>query len=406
MLAPLALLSPRSDVRQVTGGDVFGSAGIAGGLQARPRNVDVIHRTGKTGGSGASPEIRAELQVREKTLFKTEMSRRGVLRAGAVAACAVALPGCANVIAGGAAYDASDLSADPTVLVATNRKPVGSGREEPWFGTERGTLNAARAVMTPPGEGRFSLASIGLDHWKLARVERLADVGDLMRLSPQRDLLLYVHGYNTNFESAVLDAVKLSDGIRFRGHTMVFTWPSRAKLLDYGYDRESAMWSRDALERTLDSLLTSPSVGTIHIVAHSIGTMVTMEALRQLYARHGEAASTRIGSIVFASPDIDMDVFSASVDRIGGLAPKVTIVTATNDRALSVSRWIAGGMTRVGAAEKAQLERLGLRVIDASQQGWGIINHDLFLSNADIRKVIRQAIDGRFAGRAPGGGPS
>ena len=146
------------------------------------------------------------------------------------------------------------------------------------------------------------------------------------------------------------------------------------------------MWSRDALERTINLLLASPTVGTIHIVAHSIGTMVTMEALRQLYAHQGEAATARIGSIVFASPDIDMDVFSASVDRIGGLAPKITIVTATNDRALSVSRWIAGGMTRVGAAEKAQLERLGLRVIDASQQGWGIINHDLFLSNADIRQ--------------------
>jgi len=59
-----------------------------------------------------------------------------------------------------------------------------------------------------------------------------------------------------------------------------------------------------------------------------------------------------------------------------------------------VSRWIAGGITRVGAAEKAQLERLGIRVIDASQQGWGIINHDLFLSNAQIRKVIRAAVDG------------
>jgi hypothetical protein len=32
-------------------------------------------------------------------------------------------------------------------------------------------------------------------------------------------------------------------------------------------------------------------------------------------------------------------------------------------------------------------------VIDASDSGWGIINHDLFLSNADVRKVIRQAID-------------
>jgi hypothetical protein len=52
-------------------------------------------------------------------------------------------------------------------------------------------------------------------------------------------------------------------------------------------------------------------------------------------------------------------------------------------------------MTRVGTAEKAQLERLGLKVIDASQQGWGIINHDLFLSNEQVRQVIRRAIEGR-----------
>ncbi len=69
-------------------------------------------------------------------------------------------------------------------------------------------------------------------------------------------------------------------------------------------------------------------------------------------------------------------------------------MTATNDRALAVSRWIAGGITRVGAAQKAQLERMGIRVIDASKEGWGIINHDLFLSNAQIRKVIRGAVDG------------
>jgi hypothetical protein len=43
---------------------------------------------------------------------------------------------------------------------------------------------------------------------------------------------------------------------------------------------------------------------------------------------------------------------------------------------------------------------LGLHVIDASKQGWGIINHDLFLSNAQIREVIRRALDGqpRLAG--------
>ena len=69
------------------------------------------------------------------------------------------------------------------------------------------------------------------------------------------------------------------------------------------------------------------------------------------------------------------------------------MITATTDRALAVAGWIAGGMTRVGAAEKAQLESLGVRVIDASAEGWGLINHDLFLSNRDIRRIIREAVD-------------
>ena len=62
---------------------------------------------------------------------------------------------------------------------------------------------------------------------------------------------------------------------------MVFSWPSKAKLFDYGYDRESAMWSRDALDQVMSGLMASPITGRIHIVAHSIGTMLTMEALQQ-----------------------------------------------------------------------------------------------------------------------------
>ena len=121
-----------------------------------------------------------------------------------------------------------------------------------------------------------------------------------------------------------------------------------------------------------------------------------MEALRQVYMRLGLQAIERIGAVVFAAPDIDMDVFSSSVERVGALASRITVITATNDRALAVSGWIAG-VTRVGAAEAEALKKFGVRVIDASHEGWGIINHDLFLSNAQIRQVIRKAIDGRSA---------
>jgi esterase/lipase superfamily enzyme len=332
------------------------------------------------------------------------VSRRSLLRVLGAGASVFALEGCSSLAGTGAGlpFDAAELTSNPTLLVATTRKPANGGRSKPWFGSERAArMTLARARLKAPSEGRFSLSSIGLDDWRLEAIAPVANMGELLPPSGgMREVLLYVHGFNQTFETAAIDAANLSSGIRFRGPSMVFAWPSKAKLFDYGYDRESAMWSRDALEDVLSGLISSPAVSRIHVVAHSVGTMLTLEAIRQIYDRHGGVVVERIGTVVFASPDIDMDVFSSSVQRIGPLASKITVITSTKDRALAVSSLIAGGITRVGAAEQTELKRLGLQVVDASQEGWGIINHDLFLSNAHIQRVIRRAIDGQPQGGA------
>jgi len=329
------------------------------------------------------------------------VSRRALLGGLACAGSALALDGCADLGATGALFDASSLSVDPTLLVATTRKEANGGRAKPWFGPERAsTMTLARAKLVPPDNGRLSLASVGLDDWRLDTVEPISgEIGDLLAQAGGGggDVLIYVHGFKQTFEKSALDAAHLSDGIRFHGRTMLFSWPSKAGLFDYAYDRDSAMWSRDDFERVLHSVVTAPGVGRIHIVAHSMGTMLTLESLRQLEAQYGDNDADRIGAVVFAAPDIDMDVFSAAITHIGPLARKITVITSTNDRALALSGRIAGGTTRVGAAEKAAIERLGVRVIDASQAGWGIVNHDLFLSNADVQQMIRRSIDAAAA---------
>lgn len=288
---------------------------------------------------------------------------------------------------------------DPTLLVVTTRKPVNGGRSKPWFGPERATsMRVVQAKLVAPDESRLSLASVGLDDWRLDRLEPVStDVGDLAAQAGTGDVLIYVHGFKQTFETAVLDGAHLSDAIKFRGRTMVFSWPSKDGLFDYAYDRDSAMWSRDGFERMLSALVSAPGAGRVHIVAHSMGTMLTLESLRQLYAHYGDTVTGKIGAVVLAAPDIDMDVFSSAVQRIGPLAGKITVIAATNDRALALSGQLAGGMTRVGAAEKAAIARLGVRVVDASAEGWGIINHDLFLSNTEVQKVIRRSIDGTTA---------
>jgi esterase/lipase superfamily enzyme len=334
--------------------------------------------------------------VRDLLQDETAVSRRALLGGFGSFASALALGGCASLGATGARFDASSLAMDPTLLVTTTRKPVKGGRAKPWFGPERAsTMTIARAKLVPPDESRFSLAAAGLADWRLGGIEPVSGgVSDLLaQAGGGPDVLIYVHGFKQTFETAALDAAHLSDGIRFRGQTMVFSWPSKAGFFDYAYDRDSAMWSRDDFERVLQSIVATPSGGRVHIVAHSMGTMLTLESLRQLHARYGDTIAGKIGAVVFAAPDIDMDVFSSTISRIGPLARKITVITATNDRALALSGKIAGGMTRVGAAEKTAIEQLGVRVIDASDAGWGVINHDLFLSNGEVRQVIRRSID-------------
>ncbi len=354
----------------------------------------------EAGAYGGQCSRRFRVIVRRLLQHEAIVSRRALLGGLASLGSAFALGGCAGMAATGARFEASSLSTDPTLLVATTRKRVNGGRAKPWFGPERATaMTVARAKLVPPDDGRLSLASVGLGDWRIDAVEPVSgEASDLLAQGGGGgDVLIYVHGFKQTFETAALDAAHLSDAIRFRGRTMVFSWPSKAGLFDYAYDRESAMWSRDDFERVLNSIVSTPGAGRVHIVAHSMGTMLTLESLRQFHARYGDTVADRIGAVVFAAPDIDMDVFSAAITRIGTLARKITVIAATNDRALALSGRIAGGMTRVGAAEKAAIARLGVRVVDASDEGWGIINHDLFLSNADVQKVIRRSIEGTTA---------
>ena len=75
-------------------------------------------------------------------------SRRALLGGLASFASVLTLGGCAGVGATGARFDASSLSVDPTLLVATTRKRVNGGRAKPWFGPERASaVTVARRSM-------------------------------------------------------------------------------------------------------------------------------------------------------------------------------------------------------------------------------------------------------------------
>ncbi len=313
---------------------------------------------------------------------------------------AIGVGGCSTSPGGSSAFAAIGtqqpatkigIAADPTLTVVTTRNAVKGARSKPWFGTQRANQPSnVRVRLSSPADSAFS--AVGIGDWSITSVDTVPVGESFAAGKSRRDVLVYVHGFNQSFETAALDAARLSEGLEFRGETMLFSWPSKNSLMSYMYDRESAMWSRDALEGMLDELIVDPSVGQVHIIAHSMGTMVAVEALRQLYDRRAASMTHRFGAIVLASPDIDMDSFTSSVARLGAMSRKITVLTVANDRALGTMRDMAGGVTRVGIAEKPRLEALGIRVIDASDYDGGGLNHDLFMTNAQVRQAIRRFI--------------
>jgi esterase/lipase superfamily enzyme len=132
-------------------------------------------------------------------------------------------------------FEASALVPDPMLLVATTRKPVNGARATPWYGTERAPkMTVARARLMPPDDGRFSLAPVGLADWKLDKIEPVGQIGDLIDPSAGgHDVLVYVHGYNTSFETAALDAARLSDWhqVRRRHHGVLVAVPGEPARL-------------------------------------------------------------------------------------------------------------------------------------------------------------------------------
>jgi len=199
------------------------------------------------------------------------------------------------------------------------------------------------------------------------------------RVGVNRDVLVFVHGFNTSFEEARLRAAQVAYDSHFGGVTVLFTWPTKSELFGYVSDKDSATASRDALQELLTTLSDTPGVGKIHVLAHSMGGWLAMEALRQEAIAGRRDLGGHLGQVMLASPDIDLDVFSAQMAR---LRPADVTVFATNkDRALSLSSALAQSRVRVGAIDagnaeqRAQIEALGAKVYDLSSYSDGFIGH-------------------------------
>src|SRR3954463_3655295 len=150
--------------------------------------------------------------------------------------------------------------------------------------------------------------------------------------------------FNNRFDDAVYRLAQIVHDSQAPVIPVLFPWPSRGerRLCAYTYDRESANFSRDALDRVLSALDGSPAVSEVYLLAHSMGNWIALEALRTRAIRGSAVASKRskLKNVMLVAPDVDFDVFRSQLNRMSGARPPISLFVSRDDGALSLSKTI------------------------------------------------------------------
>ncbi|WP_062011879.1 alpha/beta hydrolase [Aureimonas sp. AU4] len=299
------------------------------------------------------------------------------------------------------------------MLVATTRAPSGvpgvvfAGERGPGLSIENILVSIPPDGVRKPGAVIYPRRNPGdpSREFVALRVAPLDEAGARAwydRVSgPRRRVLIFVHGFNSTYEEAVFRFAQISHDTGVDAAPILFTWPSQGSIFGYLYDKESANYSRDALEAVIRQAAEDPDVGEVTLMAHSMGSWLAMEALRQYAIRNGDLPG-KLRNVVLAAPDLDIDVFREQLNEIGPAEDRITIFTSQDDRALLVSRRLSGGVQRLGAVDltrpevEAEFERRGITVVDLSDIRAGdSLNHTKFAeSQAVVQAIGRRLIAG------------
>jgi esterase/lipase superfamily enzyme len=201
--------------------------------------------------------------------------------------------------------------------------------------------------------------------------------------------LVFVHGFNNGFDDGIYRLTQIVHDTKYPGTPVLFSWASSGKASGYLYDRDSANAARDDLEATL-RMLAKTRVKSIDIIAHSMGTWLTMEALRQLAITGDRDLGGKLGYVILASPDIDVDVFKKQMVRYGRPTKPFAILLSGDDRALKLSGFLSGDKPRVGDyGNAADLASYGVSVVDLTKtKGGDRLNHAKFADNPFMVQLL------------------
>jgi esterase/lipase superfamily enzyme len=210
-----------------------------------------------------------------------------------------------------------------------------------------------------------------------------------------KEIMVYVHGTKVDFSNSTILTAEID---HFAGRDFIglaFAWPSHQNILSYmsGVDVRRALDSSPALQNLIVLLSEHTAAEHINILSYSAGGKVSSKALYELRQAFNKLDSKqlkdkfRLGSVVYAAADVEVDIFLERLPAISEMAEQVVITVSDNDNALKAAKRYMGGDYRAGTLEAEEIEEdfivrkhlPNVEIIDVSYgkdvRGFDIIGH-------------------------------
>ena len=318
----------------------------------------------------------------------------------------IVLVGCSDRTAAPIVPAALDVGTNRTVFIGTTRAINGAGE----FGIGRNprlTLLQSQ-VSIPPGRD-IGTVSDGFDNPKperdfvIATLDTFADRTTFARAlsreidrssEGRREVTVFVHGFNNSFSDAAFRMAQLGHDLEVPGALVSYAWPSRANPLGYEYDRDSALFARDGLAELLQTVAAAGDPDII-LVAHSMGSYLVMETLRQLEIADPGWAGRSLRGVVLMSPDLNVDLFRSQLAQLQTVPDPFVVIVSRKDIILHLSARLRGERSQLGNINDVDdIGDLPVTVVDVSaftdrRSG----NHFVAAGSPALIQILRRSAD-------------
>lgn len=265
------------------------------------------------------------------------------------------------------------------LFYVTDRMPAGAEDPQEYYNNERGHLVRAgvvRVKIDPPLESweevrrvtlrgnrettyklqlselsetgvlPFSLSRYFDDapseqDMKAAGINFAAQIDAQLARSTNKDVFIYTHGYNVDFDYSTLVSKELQHFLGYQGAFISYNWTATPSRLAYFRDQESALATRRNLRELIEYLSENTRAEKIHLIGYSAGTRLAFEAAYQIALQPGQ--KTKLGHLILIGSDLDTSfVLQSLEDGLLDAVDDVTFYQSQTDSALAMSKFVFG----------------------------------------------------------------